>query len=853
LKQNKQNITSAKILVLFFLLSIVSGCGMWSDFKTYFNTYYNADKLFTKTELEIKSSQENLFSFDDKKIGSKQHKQLEEVIKKTSSIFQFHLESSYFQDALLMTGKSFYLQQNYSRALRKFNELATVEESDLLLENQMWIGKTKLKLREFEEGLLTLDEVKEKAIALEEEEILTEVYSSKIGYLIYKEKYDDAILEAEDLLKVDIDGELKAQIQYEIGLLNKENNNFKDALVAFANVENYSPTFETEFNSKFEVAKMQKENDNIEESLTLFEKLLNEDKFSDNWGDIELEIGKIYYKRNEIEDAFDLFTKVDTTYNKTEAGGEAAFLRAEIVETYFNDYDSAMVLYKRVITAGSTSEIRAKSNKKSSILNKYLTAHNSLAGLKLKILYLTDDNAFIRDSLDYEEKISLDSIKTAESESSSNRNVKGRKTTQKRSNKNKIKAPQRPKLSLDSLYSLSSKQQFELGNLLFTEFDNPDSAYYYYEESLLSDDSTSNAAQIYFAMGNYFLLKDNKAKADEMFAIVYDNYKDDPIMNEAAKKLDKPVFDFDKDPVEDYYKAAELKHDSLDYSGAIKSFLKIYKENPKSKFAAKSLYTIGWILEYELSNPDSAASIYDTLTTKYRSSEFARNVQTKLTGHKQEERRLQAIQDSIKKANEIKIDTTKSISDSTIVSSIDSTKLNIDTIIEQDINPNVSDKNKKAIKDTTKVKVKNRFEKGIDEKPNKRVKNKNIKNPKFDSIKTKVGLEDLSDKLAKDKDKKPNATKEILGEKKNKIISPLNIVEPDIYSNGTSFYAQVSSWKNKQAAESEVEKLKNQKYNAILFDELIPEINSVFYKVRVGPYSEIKEARDVLNKLSTKH
>ena len=50
-----------------------------------------------------------------------------------------------------MTGKSFYLQQNYSRALRKFNELATVEESELLLENQMWIGKTKLKLREFED------------------------------------------------------------------------------------------------------------------------------------------------------------------------------------------------------------------------------------------------------------------------------------------------------------------------------------------------------------------------------------------------------------------------------------------------------------------------------------------------------------------------------------------------------------------------------------------------------------------------------------------------------------------------------------------------------------------------------
>ncbi|MEE9429953.1 MAG: tetratricopeptide repeat protein [Melioribacteraceae bacterium] len=663
MKKKKQNKISYKISVLLLLIIFISGCSMWGDFKTYFNTYYNADKLFTETEEEIKAEQENLFSFEDVKLPTKHYKNLEEVIKKTSSIFQFHLESSYFEDALLMTGKSFYLQQNYSRALRKFNELATVEDSDLLLENQMWIGKTQLKLREFEIGLNTLDEVKQKAIAEDEEEILTEVYISKISYLISKENFEEAVAEANELLTVDIDSELKAQIQYEIGLLHKENNNYKDALVAFANVEVYSPTFETEFNSKFEVAKMQKENGNVDESLVMFEDLLSRDKFSDSWGDIELEIGKIYFEREEIEDAFDVFTKVDTTYPKAEAGGEASFYRAGIVETHLNDYDSAMVLYKRTISSGATAEIRNKANKKSTLLNKYINFHKALDGYSLKTLYLTDENAFIRDSLDYMEKMGLDSLSVSGKDSSSTNvvqtNTSKNKTKSQIANKNKIVKPQRPKLSLDSLYALSSKKQFELGNLLFTEFDNPDSAFYYYETSLQTDDSTSNAAQIYFAMGNYFLLKENKTKADQMFQVVYDNYKDDPIMNEAAKKLGKPIFDFDKDVVEDDYLTAESQYDSLDFNGAINSFYKIYKENPKSKFAAKSLYTIGWIYENDLSNLDSAVSVYNTLTTKYRSSVFAKNVQTKLTGYKQEERRLQAIQDSIKKANEVKIDTTK--------------------------------------------------------------------------------------------------------------------------------------------------------------------------------------------------
>jgi len=661
LNKIKQNIISTKVLVLLFPLIFISGCGMWSDFKTYFNTYYNADKLFTETEKEIKDSQENLFSFEDKKLPSKQYKQLEEVIKKTSSIFQFHSGSSYSQDALLMTGKSFFLQQNYSRALRKFNELAAVENSDLYLENQLWIGKTQLKMRDIEEGLNTLDEVKEKAITAEEEEILTEVYSSKIGYLIYKEKFEEAIAEANELLKIDIDDELKAQIQYEIGLFHKKNNNYKDALNAFANVEEYSPTFETEFNSKFEVAKMQKENGNVEKSLAMFENLLNKDKFSDSWGDIELEMGKIYREKDEVEEAFDIFVKVDTTYPKTEAGGEASFYRAEIVETYFKDYDSAMVLYKRAISSGATSKVRAKANKRSSILNKYISNHKALEGLDKKILYLTDENVFIRDSLDYEEKMSLDSIKTARKDSLSNtatKTISGRRNVPKQViKKDKIIKPQRPKLTLDSLHTLKSKQQFELGNLLFTEFDDPDSAYYYYESALETDENTPSAAQIYFAMGNYFLLNDNEAKANEMFEIVYDNFKDDPIINEAAKKLGKPIFDFDKDIVAENYLAAEAKYDSADYSGAIESFHKIYEENPKSKFAAKSLYTIGWIYENELTNIDSAVAVYNVLETKYRSSEFAKNIQIKLTGYKQEQRRIQAVQDSINKASEVQVDT----------------------------------------------------------------------------------------------------------------------------------------------------------------------------------------------------
>ncbi len=647
--KKKINISLALLLIV-----VISGCGVWTDFKAYFNTYYNANKLFEEVENDIIESRKTLFAFGDEKVTGNQKKQLEEVIKKTSSILQFHAESSYFVDALLMTGKSFYYQQNYTRALRKFEELMTIKNSDLFLEAQLWIGKTELKLRNFSKGLEILSKAQENAIKKEEYEVLTEIYKTKIGYLLAIEKNDEAISLAEEFLRIDIDDELKAEIQYEIGLLYKKNDDFKNALIAFKNVFNYSPTFEIEFNSKFELAIMEKENGNIDKSLEMFDELKNEDKFSDRWGDIDLEVAKVYYEQENIEEALSMFAIADTTYPKTKASGNAAFYRGEIIENYYHDYDSAMVFYKKAISSAADNEIKDLANKKSQALNKYIKITKEIEKTNKMILYATNEDIFIEDSLAYVEKMRLDSLKNA--------NTRDTKTTQRRGRRrktitagNKYKGPQRPKISADSLHSINSKYMFELGNLLFTEFDNPDSAFMYYEKSLEEKEDNPNAAQTYYAMGNYYLLKGDSLKAKEMFEIVYDNYKDDPIMNEAARQLGKPIFDFEKDEVAEEYLKAEAKYDSSDYQGAIKSFFKIYSENPKSKYAAKSLYTIGWILENELNNPDSAASIYDTLNTKYRSSEFARATVIKLTGYKQEQRRLQAIQDSIKKANEIKL------------------------------------------------------------------------------------------------------------------------------------------------------------------------------------------------------
>ncbi|PID60600.1 MAG: hypothetical protein CR986_03765 [Ignavibacteriae bacterium] len=690
-----------KEIIYSLLFILISGCGVWTNFKTYFNTYYNANRIFEETETQILANRKELFYFEEPVIPQNLSEDLDEVIEKTSSIMQHHKESDFVDDAILMTGKSFYYQQNFSRALRKFKELATIKNSEFILENKYWMGKTMLQMREFTKALRLLNEVKKEAQANDQNQILTETYKTIIGYYLYVEKYDEVLNEIKEFLKTDIDNELRAEVLYETGLLYEKTKKYKAAQNTFALVPDYNPTFLIDFRSRFESAKLTKELGDTTKSLELFNELRNEDKFIDFMGEIELEIGKIYYDRKNINNALEKFTVVDTTYPKTPEAGKAEFYRAEIIENYVNNYDSALVLYQEAAYSLAPMTLRTIAKNKSGQLRKYIDLHDKLDNLQIQYLYLTNEDVFIKDSLDFVKKVKQDSIKAAEENLRNNErlNKQARRGGRRQEQFNNatqteyLNGPKRPTITVDSIKALNSKYYFRLANLLFTEFDDPDSAFYYYNLSLSETKNNPNEAQILYSIGDYYLAKKEKEKADSMFTVVYNKFEFDPIRNEAAKQIGKPLYDFDKDPIEDEYIEAEELYYSSSYNEAIKRLFEIYKENPKSIYASKSLYTIGFILENNLNMPDSAAIYYNLLKQEYSSSEYAKNISIKVTAYNQEQIRLQAVQDSIRKAEEERIKAT-SLQDSLATTITDSTN------IELKDSTNFFDKEPKAIEDT---------------------------------------------------------------------------------------------------------------------------------------------------------
>jgi tetratricopeptide (TPR) repeat protein len=726
-----------RIFLFLFLLIFLPGCGVWENFTTYFNLYYNADELYTKIEKQILDQKKDLFSIEPPTIPPSANAEVQKLIEKCSNILQFSPNSSYVDDALMMLGKAFYYQKNYLKSQQKFKELLASEpDGSFALESKLWIGKCDMRLRNYTEGLAELKEVRDISIEEDEEEIMEEAYIEEI---VHRKTIDDipaAILIANEFLEVSDNDEIKAELWFEVGNLNTQIEDIKNAVVAYENVFEYSPDYELEVSTKIKLGRALREIGKPEEALSLFEGMRSEDKYAEKYSDIELEMGITNSVLGKYDDALGLFSVVDTTYKNTPNSGAAKFEIASVYEHGLKLLDSAAIYYQKASTSTLPKEYILPAKDKNRLFSRYVLVKKELNKYGKQLFYLQnpeefkkDSAQYVQDSLAISEEIAnakefqeswaglgdllagtedttgyyQDSLKVADtlitlyidSLESINRdtifskvrnpqpqdslliaqfdsmftnkifdpNAALRLEQEKRDRENlanqlvaslpdtlkfKNNPPRRPKISEDSLKTLVAKNQLELGNLFLSEFDIPDSAYKYYYSNLTEYTNNFYYATSMFAMGSYYLTVDNQKSADSLFNIIYDDYKDESIVNAAAAKLNKPFIDLKYDPAMEEYKVAEEYLLAGNYYAAIDKFKDIPSLYPKSSIAPKAIYAYGWIEENELKDFTAAVESYDTLIAKYPASEYVRIVAPKVTLYKQEKRKLEtAIQDSL--------------------------------------------------------------------------------------------------------------------------------------------------------------------------------------------------------------
>jgi TolA-binding protein len=646
-------------LMSFFLL--LNSCGMWNNFTAYYNRFYIAETAFEEGEEEIVLNQKKpLFQFKEEKLSSQANKSFDEVIKFSSKILQFNKDSKYIHEAIYMIAKSYYYKGQYNKGLRKFIELDKFNDEEYALSAKLWIAKCELQMRTFDLALEHLEEVKTLALTNENELILFEVYLAEISYLIYREEFFKAITKIEELVEQNLEDEVKSEVTYELGMLYISLENYEKGVAAFELVEEGSPTFEIEFKSKLEYAKAIKHLSREDEALQRLNRLRDNTKYELHWDIIDLEIAQIELESGEVETALEIFYSIDTGYTKNESSGIAAFMQGDIMEHIYMDYDSAKILYEKVATKKAPSEYRIEARIKANVLKSRENYNDKIFSSKMGYSYLLDTTLYRQDSIAYAGySTRRDSAMQVANELKESENVrqtptKGRKPT--RGTGTALKAqfiyeedslytyePKLPIISVDSVLNQITKNEYELGNLYFSDLVVPDSAYFYYNDIVTNYPTTRYQAKTLYSLGSYYLTLENKIRADSLFQYVFDNYSSDPIAKVAAVRLGISIEELNSDPALDKYYIAETLIEKEEYYDAIEELNSIYEVFPESHYAPKALYSIGWVYENKLEDYDGAVSYYDTLKAKYPKTEYVRDINSKLIFYHGEKKSVQLL------------------------------------------------------------------------------------------------------------------------------------------------------------------------------------------------------------------
>jgi tetratricopeptide (TPR) repeat protein len=728
-----------KALIFILPMFIFFGCGVWENFTTYFNLYYDTVDLFQQAEDAINQQKKEMFSVDEFALPPNANQLLVRVVEKCSQILQFHSQSSYVDDALLMLGKSFYYQANFQKASRELEELITKQpNSDLILETRLWLGKTQMHLGDYSKGLATLNDVRTEATKIGRDNLSRDAFIEEIKYRITQQDYPGAIDLLKQFLTVSNDGATNAEVVYETGLLYVKLGDYQSAIKSFELVTKYSPTFNILYNTEIDLGKTLRESGDNKKSLSIFEKMIVQDKYADSLSTIEFQRGLTLVKLGQFDDALEQFKLVDTAYVRTPYSGLARLNIADLYENHYKNLDSAETYYNKVILSPAPQEDILLARSKADVFKRFRNVSAQLDQDNRQLVYLKDPGAFVKDSIAfysdtantnylYGKKDTLQNLSTENkllnryapngvplTDTTGNYNRNFRDTTKSnipnsanpnpisnqflnqapgqnpnqinnqnpnqtagqnpnptdnrflnqvpgqypnQYNQNRVnpaeivrkKPPVRPTVSADTLNDEIIKLDYDKGNLLLSEFNLPDSALYYYKDILSNHPGSVYQGRTLYAMGSYYLTVGDSVKADSLFNIVYNKYKDESIVNAAADKLQKPFIDFNSDPLMIKYEEGEKYLDSAKYDSSYNKFYDVYKANTTGTLAPKALYASGWVLENKLNLLDSAAVIYDTLAKKFPRTVYSNEILLELNLYNQEKEKMEkAYQDSLK-------------------------------------------------------------------------------------------------------------------------------------------------------------------------------------------------------------
>ncbi len=586
---------------------------------SYFNVYYNASRIFSEAEDEIKTAEKtarsksstNQFNNQTPQISGTARQKFSQVIDKCSYILAFYPASSLVDNSLFLIGKSFYYQMEYMKAERKFEELiAQYPKSSLTLEAKLWNARTKEKLGNLDEAIKWCETTIEAAIADDDKEIESQARLLNADILNNKNEQDKAIKEYEIAIELSDDDEMKSKAQMNMANIYFGNGKYAMAAAAFLKVGEYTSDIYLNYFCNLQAAIAFREIGEYDKGIEIINSMIEDFRNKEYLPSLLYERANDYVAVGKLYEAIEEYNYVDTTYKNTEHSTMSAYQLGKIYIEQEIDYELAFKYFTKVSSSPAT-KITQDGKSRQLAFTRYFDARRKIAK--------ADSLLFIFQEKSKEGQVDSINISNPDTLINQIANIDSVQTTAKKIIAKPII------LNIDSINGIKSVAAQELGDIFYSDILVPDSAFYWYNQSLTWEYNPKRSPRI------LYILAEHSRRYPEMKYPLPEEYyqqldRDFPetiYAIEARRFIGKEKQIAKVDSAALMYQEAEKLIETNNFLKAISSLSRIAHLFPKSEYSAKSGYAIAWIYEHRLNKPESALVYYKKVEKEYSGTTYA--------------------------------------------------------------------------------------------------------------------------------------------------------------------------------------------------------------------------------------
>ncbi|MBI3365976.1 MAG: tetratricopeptide repeat protein [Ignavibacteriae bacterium] len=666
-----------------FILFAFSGCSMYQNVTAYFNTYYNAKKLFSDAEQEVRQAPQkdrdtNYFAAYN--VPPSLEGKFDKIVEKCSKLIQFYPESKWVDDAILMIAKSDVYLGDYESSVRKCRELELLE------------AKAHYLMKKDDEALkMTKDFIPE--LRTEgKNDLLLEALMLQAQIYFDRREYDQSAQNYSLAVQVSADGSMRAFAEYQLGVSYEKLGEKAKAAEAYGGVKHFNPGYDLEYRTRLKYGIMLTETGKYDQALHTFDDLNNEQLKPEQHGLVDVEIASTYRTMGDTGVAFSLYNLIDTVYRHTEAAGKSLYIRGFYFENTLHDYKTAREYYAKAKAESQAIEYSALAQRKAASLDQYFallenirrydrflhpdTSHGRVsrsdslsvdqptaksdssapdagAGIVNQqepessppdvandVSRATADNGVGGGSAAYRRRhVERDLEPDDEDEGITQSSILPKGATDGKFTVRHDSVKRAPKsspivktqnLSPDSVRSLMTQSYYELGTLFYLELERPDSAQRWYQKLVDEYPSSRYVSRTLYALAELHRAGGDSTTLDSLYNVILNRYGESEYATQVKKVRGLDVGERKIDVSEAQFRKGEELLQAGNTADALKEFKKVARTEQRSSFTSKAQYTVGWIYESILVQNDSAEAWYKRVMKEDSTSVYALAVAPKV-------------------------------------------------------------------------------------------------------------------------------------------------------------------------------------------------------------------------------